>query len=85
MKIIVSTGYPYRIKTKLPGEKTGQVLISYIHAEAQANNIFVSKDVYKAIKEQVKHEQDIANFERFVLLHRDHSAVYSSSDPEPEK
>ena len=83
MKIIEGAGFPYRIKTKLPGKK-GEVLISYIHAEAQGNNVFVSKELLKAVKEQVKREQDIADFERFQLRHSDHTAVYSSSDPEDD-
>lgn len=81
MKIIEGAGFPYRIKTKLPSEK-GEVIISFIHAEAQGNNIFVSKELLKSIKEKLEREKDIAEFEGFRNLHRDHIAVYSSSDPD---
>jgi hypothetical protein len=81
LKIIEGAGFPYRIKTKLPGDK-GEFIISYIHAEAQGNNIFVSKELLKSIKEKLEREKDITEFEGFTNLHRDHTAVYSSSDPD---
>jgi len=68
-KIVVSAGFPYE-----KGE-------NYIHAEQQGDDIFVSKELVNYFKDYLI-KKDIANFERFVLLHRDHTAVYSSSDPE---
>lgn len=72
MKIIVSAGFPH--------EKGG----NYIHAEQQGDDIFVSKQLVNWFKDYLV-KKDIADFERFVVLHRDHHAVYSSSDPESEK
>jgi hypothetical protein len=84
MRIIVSAGFPY------PLHVDGG---NYIHAEEQGDDIFVSEELVKEFQEyfiqkeveDIERRINIERFERFVLLHRDHTAVYSSSNPKDER
>lgn len=72
MKIVISSGFPYKQAN------------NFVHAEEEGGNLFVSKHLVEWLKDYFIKE-DIANFERFVVLHRDHSTIYSSSDPEDKE
>ena len=72
MKIVVSASFPYNNKE------------GYIHAEEQNGVMFISKALLQTVREYLL-EKDIFDFERFTVLHRDHTAVYTSDDPKDNK
>lgn len=52
---------------------------NYVHSEEQDGVLFVSKELLDEVKKY------LIDSDGFITVHRDHSAVYSSSDPEDER
>jgi hypothetical protein len=75
MKIIIGEGFPYGKGED--GECEGND--NLIHAEQQGDDLFVSQELLDTVKEYIYRLDGIS------AIHHDHTAVYSSSDPERKK